>query len=273
MTRITAADLRRLAPKGDSAILDGLAFSLSPTLARFGITTPLRIQHFLAQAAHETAGFRTLVEDGTDGYFNKRYGPQTSVGKRLGNTMPGDGAKFRGRGIFQCTGRFNYAKYGKAIGVDLIRQPDRAADPATSILIACEYWKAKGLNALADADDIEGITRKINGGLNGLKDRKAYLEKAKAVFVDAGPSKVIPPPAPPLPPDVAEMPDTPIAIPAPESVLKSESFIGAVTTMISSGALGFLAFIQNPWALAAFLFVLAGAGFIAYQALKRRGIV
>jgi putative chitinase len=273
MIRVTAADLARLAPKGDNAILNGLAPYLTVTLAKFGITTPLRFSHFIAQAAHETAGFRTLVEYGTDGYFNKRYGPQTSVGKRLGNTQPGDGARFRGRGIFQCTGRFNYAKYGKAIDIDLVRQPERAADPAISILIACEYWKAKGLNALADADDVEGITRKINGGLNGLKDRKAYLDKAKAIFVDAAPPKVMPPPADPLPPDVAEMPDTPIAIPAPESVLKSESFIGAVTTMISSGALGFLAFIQNPWALVAFLFVLAGAGFIAYQALKRRGIV
>lgn len=273
MTRVTAADLARLAPKGSSAILEGLAPSLSVTLPRFGITTPLRLQHFLAQAAHETAGFKTLVEYGTEAYFNKRYGPQTSVGKRLGNTQPGDGARFRGRGIFQCTGRFNYDKYGKAINVDLIRQPDRAADPAISILIAGEYWKAKGLNALADADDIEGITRKINGGLNGLSDRKAYLEKAKAIFADPVPLRAVPPLAPPMPSEIAEMPDTPIAVPAPDSILKSESFIGAATTMVSSGALGFLAFIQNPWALVAFLFVLLAAGFIAYQALKRRGIV
>jgi putative chitinase len=181
MTRVTADDLRRLAPKGDSAMLTRLAPSLSVTLARYGITTPRRFAHFIAQAAHETAGFQTLVEYGDDPYFNKRYGPQTSVGKRLGNTQPGDGARFRGRGIFQCTGRFNYSKYGKAIGIDLVGQPARAADPVNSIQIACEYWKAKGLNALADADDIEGITRKINGGLNGLADRKAYLAKAKAI--------------------------------------------------------------------------------------------
>lgn len=273
MTRVTAADLRRLTPKGASSILEGLAPALSVTLDRYGISTPLRVAHFLAQAAHETAGFKTLVEYGTESYFDKRYGPQTPVGKKLGNTQPGDGARFRGRGIFQCTGRFNYAKYGKAIGVDLIRLPDKAADPTTSVQIACEYWKAKGLNTLADNDDIEGITRKINGGQNGLADRKRYLELARSIFVDAAPSRVPIPKAAPLAEEVTDMPDAPIAQPASGSILTSESFIGAATTVVSSGAMGFLAFIANPWALIAFLFVLAGAGFIGWKALQRRGLV
>jgi len=182
MTRVTAADLRRLTPHGDSSLLAGLAPLLGEILPSYGITTSLRLAHFLAQAAHETDGFKTLVEYGGVDYFNKRYGPQTDVGKELGNIQAGDGARFRGRGVFQCTGRFNYAKYGKLIGVDLVANPKQAATVPNSVRIACEYWKAKGLNALADADNIEAITRKINVGLNGLKDRRTYLAKATAIF-------------------------------------------------------------------------------------------
>jgi putative chitinase len=143
------------------------------------IVTPLRIAHFMAQAAHETAQFH---------YLHELWGPTPEQaryeGRRdLGNTVKGDGYLYRGRGIFQLTGRGNYADYSKAVNLDLVAHPEFAEDPEISVLIACAYWKRHGLNDLADADDIERITRKINGGLNGFEDRKAMLARAKAVLL------------------------------------------------------------------------------------------
>ena len=266
MIPITPENLLNLAPTASKQIVYGLGSQLSAILATYGITTQLRICHFLAQAAHETAGFKTLVEYGDATYFNKRYGSQTSVGKRLSNTQPGDGARFRGRGIFQCTGRSNYAFYGKKIGVDLIKNPELAADPINSIKIACEYWKAKGLNALADADNIEGITRKINGGLNGLTDRKAYLAKAKAIWRD---TKTAVPPAPPAPIEDV-VPDAPIATEAPASLGESKTIWGTITAVVGSGAASLLAYIQNPYALAAFAIVVVAGAAIIFLRMKQR---
>ena len=146
---------------------------LAPALHRYGLDTPLRTAHFLAQVAHESDGFCTTEEYASGKAYEGRAD--------LGNTQPGDGVRYKGRGLIQLTGRHNYGVYGKIIGEDLVGHPDRAADPATSLILACEYWNrtARGLSRFADADDIVSITRKINGGLNGLDDRKAYLAKAK----------------------------------------------------------------------------------------------
>lgn len=147
--------------------------------AAYDIDTPLRIAHFMAQAAHETGGFKWLHELWGPTPTQQRYEGRAD----LGNTQPGDGSLFRGRGIFQLTGRGNYASYGEVIGVDLVSHPEQAEDPEISVLIACAYWKRHGLNDLADADDVVGITRKINGGTNGLADREAMLARAKAVLL------------------------------------------------------------------------------------------
>jgi putative chitinase len=90
--------------------------------------------------------------------------------------------------LIQLTGRANYKTYGDQLGLDLVGNPDLAADPVTSLAIACEYWREHGLNAFADRDDIETITRRINGGLNGLESRRAYLTRAKAALGIAGAS-------------------------------------------------------------------------------------
>ena len=97
----------------------------------------------------------------------------------LGNTQPGDGKRFKGRGPIQITGRANYRHFGRKIGIEIERHPEIAAVPSIGLHLALEYWRSRNLNALADADDIEGITRKINGGLNGFADRKAHLAKIK----------------------------------------------------------------------------------------------
>jgi putative chitinase len=147
--------------------------------AAYEINTPLRIAHFLAQASHETMGFL---------YLHELWGPTPAQARYegradLGNTKKGDGFLYRGRGVFQLTGRGNYAAYGEVVGLDLVDHPELAEDPTVSVLIACAYWKRHGLNELADADDIVGITHKINGGENGLPNRRDMLARAKLVLL------------------------------------------------------------------------------------------
>lgn len=100
----------------------------------------------------------------------------------LGNTVPGDGRKYCGRGLIQITGRANYAKCGEALSLDLISNPELLELPQHAVMSAAWFWKQKGLNDLADRDEFNTITRRINGGLNGLADWLALLEKARAVL-------------------------------------------------------------------------------------------
>lgn len=147
----------------------------------YKINTKQRVAAFIAQAAHETGGFQWFFELGGKSYFDK-YEPGTRIGKNLGNTEKGDGHLFRGRGIFHLTGRFNYQHYSELLGLDFVQDPDLAADPIIACHIACAYWEQKKLNPLADEDDLEEITRRINGGTNGLKDRERYYALLKSVM-------------------------------------------------------------------------------------------
>lgn len=158
-----------------TAIIDALSDALQSTLTSFEITSRLRIAHLLAQACHESDGFCTTVEYASGRAYERRAD--------LGNTQPGDGPRFKGRGLFQLTGRANYKAYGDKLGVDLVADPDAAAEPVMSLRIACEYWKERKINPPADADDVITVTRKINGGTNGIEMRRAYLAKAKAALV------------------------------------------------------------------------------------------
>ena len=171
---ITAASLMGVSPSVRPDLSTELPVAMNVWLPKHGINTHLRVAMFLAQAAHETAGFRTLQEYGGTGYFTRLYEGRSD----LGNTVSGDGAKYHGRGIFQLTGRFNYRMYGERLDIDLESDPDQAASPGLSVHIACVYWKDHGLNELADQSDIEAVTRKINGGLNGLAGRKKYYRRA-----------------------------------------------------------------------------------------------
>jgi putative chitinase len=103
--------------------------------------------------------------------------------KDLGNTQPGDGKRYKGRGPIQLTGRLNYRNSGRTLGFDFENHPELVAIPSVGLLVACSFWAARRLNALADSDDIEAITKRINGGLRGLENRKAYLAKAKALVL------------------------------------------------------------------------------------------
>lgn len=196
---ISSGDLQKLAPRGKSSIIASLVPPLNRYLPDYGIDTPLRVAHFLAQAAHEADSFKTLQEYASGAAYQGR--------KDLGNLQPGDGVRFKGRGIFQLTGRVNYQAYGKRLDLPLLAHPELAAQPEVSVRVACEYWKAKGLNAWADRDDVKEITRRINGGFNGLSDRKQYLAKAKVIFGD---ERLSAPPDKPAPIE-EEVPDAPIA--------------------------------------------------------------
>lgn len=141
------------------------------------INTHQRLAHFIAQTAHETGGYQWLQELGGPSYFS-RYDGRAD----LGNIHPGDGAKYHGRGLIQLTGRNNYMRATVVVGRDLIGDPDLAATPAIAVQTAVMFWNDHGLSALADADDTVAITRRINGGVNGLAERRAYLAKAKSVL-------------------------------------------------------------------------------------------
>lgn len=163
-----------------------LARGMSAEFRKYGITSRLRLSHFLAQAAHETTGFRHLQELGSgkdanrDGYDD--YLQKYDFRKDLGNNGVGMGPKYRGRGIFQLTGLFNYTLFGGRIGINLAKYPERAAEPEVSVTLACLFWSDRKLNALADKDDVTGVTRKINGGTNGIADRRQYLARLKELI-------------------------------------------------------------------------------------------
>ncbi|MDR7232066.1 putative chitinase [Caulobacter sp. BE264] len=200
---ITADRLKQLAPNIKPDVASAVAASLEANRATYGVNTPQRVAHFLGQVCHESGGFTRFTENLN--YSAERLcvvwpsrfpnleaakpyarNPEALAEKvysgRMGNVNPGDGAKYKGRGLMQLTGRANYAEAAKYTGLDLVANPEQAADPAKSAIIALGYWKSRGLNEEADQDDIATITRKINGGLVGLPERRELVEKAKRVF-------------------------------------------------------------------------------------------
>lgn len=172
---VIGALLANTFPKLEKSVSEKLVKGFYSYFPGYEIIATKRIVAFIAQAAHETGGFKWFYELGRKNYFNK-YEPKTSLGKKLGNTQIGDGYRFRGRGIFHLTGRYNYLKYSKLIGLDLIQSPDIAADPIVACQIACEYWKQNQLNPLADDGNFREITRRINGGYSGWIDRLRYYD-------------------------------------------------------------------------------------------------
>lgn len=139
------------------------------------ISTPLRIAHFMAQAAHESGGFVYMEEIASGAAYEGRLD--------LGNSQAGDGKRYKGRGPIQCTGRANYRHYGTLLGFDFEQHPELVGFPSIGLLVGCAYWQEHGLNALADADDLLTITRRINGGTNGLPDRRLRLTFAKGLLL------------------------------------------------------------------------------------------
>ncbi len=151
---------------------------LNTAMNRYGIVGTQRAAAFIAQVGHESGQFRWLKE---------LWGPtaqQAGYEGRadLGNNVPGDGSKYRGRGLIQITGRANYAACGEALYLDLINQPELLEQPQWAAESAAWFWQSNGLNELADQGYFEKITRRINGGINGLEDRLLLWDKAKKVL-------------------------------------------------------------------------------------------
>lgn len=164
-----------LAPKATCNVVFPLTTTGNYILAGFGINSNInRLANFLGQIAEETNGFTVLTEFGDDKTLSERYA------NRLGNGPPesGDGSKYKGRGFFQVTGKTNYQRWSDLSGIDLVSDPSIAENPDVALLVAAAYWTNSGLNALADNNDIEAITRRINGGLAGLSERTAWVKKA-----------------------------------------------------------------------------------------------
>ena len=186
-------------------LADPVIAALATAMRRFEIDTPPRMAAFTAQLAHESGQLQRWTENLSyrwerlrqvfPKYFTtdaearafdrkpERIANRVYAG-RMGNgpEPSGDGWRYRGRGPIQLTGKDNYRACGSAIGVDLVGDPDLLSTPGPGCLAAAWFWARNDLNTLADAGDFVTITRRINGGLNGLADRREFWEHAKAVF-------------------------------------------------------------------------------------------
>jgi putative chitinase len=148
---------------------------LQAGMQRYGITSPLQMAHFIAQLGHESASFLYSEEIASGAAYEGR--------RDLGNTQAGDGKRFKGRGLIQLTGRANYAAYSRHTGFDCLAQPAAlASDPMLAVDVSCWFWHDRGLAAMAERDDVKAVTKRINGGFNGLDDRIQNLNRAKAVL-------------------------------------------------------------------------------------------
>jgi putative chitinase len=204
MPFITPPRLAQLAPGIVMSIADQLAGALETAMPQFGVTELLPRAHFLAQAAYESAGFTRFEE-------NLHYstpGRITAVWPRLagraadlvgkpdalanaayagrngnGDEASGDGWRYRGRGLFELTGLGNYRRTGEGLGEDLEGQPDSAAEPDLAALTALWFWKDNHCTTHAMLDDVDAVTRVINGPKReGLSARRDLTERAKRIF-------------------------------------------------------------------------------------------
>ncbi|MGE8352819.1 MAG: glycoside hydrolase family 19 protein [Pseudomonas protegens] len=158
--------------------------ALNAAMSKYAIITRLRMAAFIAQIGHESGQLQWVRELGSDQYLSK-YDTGT-LAKRLGNTpeADGDGQKYRGRGLIQITGRANYEACSEALFSDarMINTPELLEVPVYAALSAGWFWQRAGLNSLADKGDFLTITKRINGGTNGLADREALYERALKVL-------------------------------------------------------------------------------------------
>jgi len=171
---VTAAELQQIVPTLSAAKAEAVAPHLNAAMAEANIDTPQRQAMFIAQLAHESGGFHYMEEIASGAAYEGRAD--------LGNTQPGDGERYKGRGYIQVTGRHNYTEAGRALGLDLVNNPELAAQPENAARIAAWYWQSRDINAAADAGDFTQVTRLINGGTNGLADREAYYARASAIL-------------------------------------------------------------------------------------------
>jgi len=174
--QFTAFQVQRVCHYAPATRIFQMLLPLNDCLPLGEVTTALRAAMFLAQLAHESAEFRYMEEIADGNAYDMRVNPRLAA--KLGNTQPGDGPRFKGRGPLQITGRSGYAKLSTALGVDFVAQPQLLADPQWGFKAAAVFWRDHHCNVPADAGDVEGCTRIINGGTNGLDFRIGYYKRA-----------------------------------------------------------------------------------------------
>lgn len=173
MSALTLAQLVAIMPFARTRAATFLA-PLNAAMLEFGITTPARQASFLSQVGHESGSLAYVRELASGAAYEGR--------RDLGNTWPGDGVRYKGRGLIQITGRANYAACGKALGLDLLARPELLEQIVNACRSAGWFWQSNGLNALADAGDQVRVTRRVNGGTNGLTERLALFAAAQRVL-------------------------------------------------------------------------------------------
>lgn len=207
---ITEKTIRMIAPGADDSILRGIVDHQS-LLKNAGINTPLRVAHFLGQCAHETRGFTRLEESlyyttasrlmavwptrfptrasATPFLRNPQKLANKVYANRLGNTGPNDGWRYRGSGMTHTTGKYNFSVVQKQTHLPVVDQPELLRKMPHALLAAAVFWEQNNLVRFADADDISGLTRAIQGAQYGLSERRVYTERArKALATHDGPS-------------------------------------------------------------------------------------
>lgn len=167
---VNRQQLLYIAPHAGTRVSNVLPW-LNECAKGYDINTPLRMAHFLAQVCHESGEFRYVKELASGMAYERR--------KDLGNVYAGDGPLYKGRGYMQLTGRNNYTRYEKDSGNAVVKNPKLLETPKLAMDSACWFWKTRGLNELADKDNLTLVTKRVNGGLNGFKEREKYLLRAK----------------------------------------------------------------------------------------------
>ena len=179
LLEVTRDEVLCIMPTAEKRVDKYLPF-INQYAKQYSVDTTLRMAHFLAQIAQESGQLKYVRELASGAAYDT--GPKAEA---LGNTpeKDGDGQRYKGRGLIQITGRTNYKAVGKSLGVDFITHPEMLEQPQYAVASAFWYWNSRKLNVLADNDDIVTITKRINGGKNGLEDRKKYLNRAKQAFM------------------------------------------------------------------------------------------
>ena len=185
----TPSDMPGLLIQADPTITPENAANYGPVLLetalKYQINTPLRLSHFLAQTLHESGSLKYTEELASGAAYEGNKG--------LGNTQRGDGRRFKGRGLIQTTGRYNYNRYGKFAGFDAVAHPERLATLPYAVDSAGWFWAhgtPQNLNNIADKDNVSLVTKLINGGYRGLASRKQHLRRAKEAIEILGAKRV-----------------------------------------------------------------------------------
>lgn len=171
---MTKDQLKKIAIHATQKNIEAFLPHLNKFMLQYDIVGKLREAAFIAQVLHESGSFRYVKEIASGKAYEGR--------KDLGNTQPGDGPKFKGRGLIQITGRANYQSLSNDFGVDFVADPIKLEQPEYAVHSACWFWNKNNLNKLADISDFVKITKRINGGTNGIEERQMFYNKALSVL-------------------------------------------------------------------------------------------